>query len=167
MFIQRGESPTSSWLGRLIRKAGLVVALSLGLSVLTSGGLANAQEGAVTFRLDATGIKVTNPCNGETVTYTSGEAVFIRHTDPLQYFEVVALSNGAAVGETTGTTYRVTATRRSIDFPQGSGIDMSIVKFIAEGSSLSFTEVRAVKIIYDANGNVVVATYSDTTTCTG
>jgi hypothetical protein len=156
-----------------MRKGVLLGALALGLTVWLVPGTAMA-GGAQIQNESVVGDVLVNPCNGETVTITSGTFQIVDHVTATSSgaFHVIAEGNAHGVRGigTSGASYQA---------PGGFWVEMNaapgaqvstevgVLNLIGQGTAPDFRSSGVFHVTVDANGNVTASIDRQTQTCTG
>jgi hypothetical protein len=157
-----------------MRRALLLAALALGLTGSFVPAAAIAGGPPTITRDDVTGETFVNPCNGETVTLTSGTFQIVIHetATPSGGFHLIVEGNARGIKGvgTSGTTYQV---------PGGFWFELNVTpgaetttltevfNLVGKGATPDFRVLGTFHVTVDANGNVTAFVDRDSETCTG
>ena len=116
---------------------------------------------------------ITNPCNGETVTYNGVVHLDMTFTLNKNTVHATLVANPQGVkglGETTGATYQATGVTRQDQ--SGSLVNGSLTftyvnrfDFIAQGSVPGFEEHETLHVTFNAKGTATASFDNFSTTC--
>lgn len=125
-------------------------------------------------REDVAGEMFINPCNGETLTLTSGTFQIVVHETltPSGGFHLIVEGNAQGIRGvgTSGTTYQV---------PGGFWFELNVTpgaetttltevfNVVGSGTTPDFRVLGTFHVTVDANGNVTASVDRDSATCTG
>jgi hypothetical protein len=156
-----------------MRRSVLLSAAAMGLTgwlipaPATAGGAQVQNESVV-------GDVLVNPCNGETVTITSGTFQIVDHTTatPSGGFHVIAEGNAHGVKGigTSGASYQAPGGFWiQLNVTPGAQVstEVSLFNLIGQGSAPDFRQRGVLLITVDSGGNVTASIDSASQTCTG
>jgi hypothetical protein len=154
----------------------LLVLASLGVVVALA--TVAAAQGAIVSKttFDLTGLTLTNPCNGETVTFTSGtETITLRETDAGSGRvnigeQITARADG--VGATTGAAYRLNENANVTEnnvlvTDNGAVVIQASVEFnvIGQGNAPNFREHENIHETITPDGTLTADKFDITSNC--
>lgn len=117
---------------------------------------------------------LVNPCNGETVTITSGTFQTVEHVTatPNGGFHVIA--EGSAQGVkglgTSGASYQAPGgfwIEMNVTPGAQVGTEVGVFRLIGQGATPDFRQTGVLHVTVDARGNVTASIDTTTQTCIG
>jgi hypothetical protein len=148
---------------------GVVGTFALALGLIAAGP-AQAQNGCTSTTLDLTGYSLTNPCNGEVITLTSGEQTVTFCSLDQGHASVQFGIRATGLGD-QGNTYLVyahqieTSTANAQDLYEFNVIAQ--VNFISKGSAPNVMQHCSVRITATPSGQINMQPLGCTTHCNG
>jgi hypothetical protein len=156
-----------------MRKGVLLSALAVGLTVWLVPATAMA-GGAQIQRESVVGDVLVNPCNGETVTITSGTFQIVDHVTATSSGAVHVIAEGSAHGVqgigTSGASYQAPGGFwAEMNVTPGAQVstEVGVFNLIGQGNTPDFRQSGVLHVTVDANGNVSASIDNATQTCTG
>lgn len=156
-----------------MRKGVLLSALALGLTGWLVPGTATA-GGAQIQNESVVGDVLANPCNGETVTITSGTFQIVDHVTATSTgaFHVIAEGNAHGVQGvgTSGASYQAPGgfwVEMNVTPGAQVNTDVGVFNLIGQGSTPDFRSNGVLHVTVDANGRVTASIDTAAQTCAG
>jgi hypothetical protein len=165
--------------GKAMKKGALLGALALALALALSAagwlmpGTASASGPAVIQNEDVTGATLVNPCNGDTVTITSGTFQIVVHETATSSGGYHLIVEGNAHGVkgvgTDGASYQAPGVFwTETNATPGAQVttQVGVLNVIGGGDTPNFRSVGTLHLTVDGNGNVTAFIDHVTETCT-
>jgi hypothetical protein len=157
-----------------MRRGLLFVSLALVLGGSLVPATAIASGPPTIIRDDVTGDTFVNPCNGETVTITSGTFQIVIHetATPSGGFHLIVEGNAQGVKGvgTSGTSYQVPGGfwfELNVTPGAETTTETDVFNLVAKGSAPNFRVLGTFHVTIDAKGNVTAFVDNFTETCIG
>jgi len=158
--------------GESMKKIVVLSGLALGLAGWLAPGVASASNGAQIQVSDVIGETLVNPCNGETVTITSGTFQIVVHETAIPggyHLNIDGNARGVKGVSASGANYQVPGgfwtTTNATPGAQMS-TDVGVFNLVGQAGAPNFRTFGVLHVTVTANGDVTASIDHQTATCT-